>query len=123
MEKIKEKDIPLEIRNELDNKEVSKISDVLPKAEPAFPDIEQVDVETLINKPIVIREVKFFPSTFDEGKEFVVARITNGTEEQKIINGSKVVVEKLKKIEGKFPVSCTIVRKVSEAGRKYFDVE
>ncbi len=120
---IDEVNIPLGIREEMDNKEVKQIADVLPKQEPAFPELEQIDVESLINVPIVIVEVKFFPSTFDEGKEFIVAKIMTENKLKKIINGSKVIVEKLKKITKEFPIGCKIVRKTSAENRKYYDLE
>lgn len=120
MDKIKEKNIPFEIRDELD---IKPISEVLPKTEPLYPELEQADVEQLINIPIVIRKVNFLPSTFGEDKEFVIAKISVNKQEKKLINGSKVIIEKLKKIENKLPVSCKIISKKSEAGRKYYDLE
>ena len=123
MDKIKETDIPLPIREELDSKKIKQIADVLPKAEPCFPELEQIDVEDLINVPIIIKEVKFFPSTFDTEKEFVVVKIMANEKIKKIVNGSKVIVEKLKKVQDQLPVGCKIIRKTSEAGRKYYDLE
>jgi len=128
MEKIKinEEDIPLEIRNNLNTentKTVPQLSEVMPKQEIAFPELEEIGKDELLNVPIIIEEVKFFQSTFDAEKEFVVAKIMVNEKWKKIVNGSKVIVEKLKKIEDKLPVGCKIVRKTSAENRKYYDIE
>ena len=121
-DKIKETDIPLEIRKELDNKKVSKLSDVLPKQEPVFPDLEVIDTEKTINQEVTIQEIKALPSSY--GGEFIVARIFLEGKEHSISYGGKAVVEKLKKIEDKLPVTATLIQKKSvESGRKYYDLE
>jgi len=119
--------MPEEIKEENINKEgkeIKKIGDVLPKPEPLYPELEQVEVANVLNKELVIEEINFLPSSYKSGEEFVVAKISLDGATKKISIGSVPVVQKLKKIEDKLPVSATIIQKKGvESGRKYFDLE
>jgi len=102
--------------------EIKKLSDVLPKQEPLYPDLVQVEAGKTINKEVVLKEMNFLPSGY--GGEFIVAKIELEGNDFSISYGGKAVVEKLKKVEDKLPVKMTLVQKKSlESGRVYYDVE
>jgi len=102
--------------------EIKKLTDVLPKQEPLYPDLVQVEAEKTINREVVVKEINFLPSGY--GGEFIVAKIELEGNDLSISYGGKAVVEKLKKVKDSLPVKMTLIQKKSlESGRKYYDVE
>lgn len=85
----------------------------------AFPDVPKVELMSVLNKKIVIRDFKAFPSSLAEGKEFVVI-LAELDGQQISFNCGEVVLHQLKDIKEKLPVNTTITR---EKGKRYYTLK
>lgn len=96
--------------------EIPKYSDVKSEMKPAFPDVEKVELITVLNKEIIIYEFKAYPSSLTEGKEFVVI-LADSNGKRVCFNCGEIVLKQLKDIVEKLPIRTTIKR---EKGKRYY---
>jgi len=96
--------------------EIPSYSEVKKDMMPHFPDAERVEMASILNKPIIIKEFKKMPSTMSEGKEYVVILAMMSGKEI-FFNSGEVVLKQLEEVKDKLPLKATIVR---EKGKRYY---
>ena len=109
-----------------------KLSDVLPKIEEAFPEVESIKSDSLINKDF---EILGFAERSGNFGDFTIVKIKIDGKETKFNTSGNAVVKKLKVIEENFgrrvgkdvilttPILTKFVQRTSESGRRYYELE
>ena len=97
-------------------KEIPNYSDVKPNKEEAFPNIEKIELASVLNKQIVVQDYKPFPSSMAEGHEFVVI-LCEVDGKQVALNCGEIVLKQLNEIKDKLPVKVSITR---PKGKRYY---
>ena len=96
--------------------EIKEYSSVKAELVPIFPDAERIELVTILNKEIVIRDFKAMPSSITEGHEYcVILADLNGKKVS--FNSGEIVLKQLKDVKDKLPIKTKITR---QKGKRYY---
>jgi hypothetical protein len=100
--------------------DIPEFSEIFPQ-EKVFPDLERVDIDSLLNKKIIVEDFVLRPSQFREG-DFAIVKFREGNESKVFLTGSEVLVKQLKKSReiGKIPFKATIQKVPTDKDRAYY---
>ena len=84
---------------------------------------EQVELNSIVNKEIVVKNYEELPSNFGpEGSVFLIVQAELEGQLITFSTGSKPVIDKIRRLKDKLPLKGTIVTKRSTSGRKYYSI-
>jgi len=101
--------------------EIPKFSDLFP-SEQAFPDLEVVNIDEILDREIIIEDFTLRPSQFKDG-EFAIVKFREKNEKSKLfLTGSEILLKQLKRARDikKIPFRATIKKVPTEGDRKYY---
>lgn len=100
-------------------KEIVNYSDIAPQLKPLFENVERIELGSVLNKEIVIKEFGALPSTVSDGREFVVI-LADVDGSEKSFSCGEIVLKQLREVEDKLPIKAKIVK---PEGKRYYTLE
>jgi len=97
-------------------KAIPNYSDVKKQLQRVFPEVEKVELLTVMNRDIIIYDFKALPSSIAVGKEFVVI-LADFEGKRVCFNCGEIVLKQLQDIKDNLPVKARIIR---EKGKRYY---
>ena len=81
---------------------------------------ERIDMEDVLDRPIVIKNMEIRPSSFSEG-DYIILQIELEGDPHVVLTGSLVLVRQLKEKADKIPFRCRIIEQQSTQSKyKYY---
>ena len=83
-------------------------------------DGERMDMEDVLDRPIIVKDMEIRPSSFSEG-DYIILQIELDGDPRVVLTGSLVLVRQLKEKADKIPFRCRIIAQQSAQSKyKYY---